>query len=83
MDEKATPVDPDVWWEPIRFSADEIATIEAELPNGDRLRPVHLLGGRRLGFERRLPIGTRIHFKGAVAWIVKFEDGRDEHAPGA
>ena len=57
-----------VWWEPLPpFSAQEV---EAELPDGTHLRPVIQLGGRRLGFDRRLAAGTPILLRGEVAWIV-------------
>jgi hypothetical protein len=70
-DNEPTEVDPQVFWEPIRFSPEELETIEAELPDGTRLRPERQLEeGRRLGFDRPLPIGTRIWHHGRVAWIV-------------
>jgi hypothetical protein len=71
-DNEPTLVDPDVFWEPIRFSPEDVETIEAELPDGTRLRPERQLEeGRRLGFDRPLPIGTRISLHGRVAWIVE------------
>jgi hypothetical protein len=48
-----------VFWEPTYgYSPDDIA---AELPDGTRVQAVLLLGGRRLGFDRRLPKGTQLY----------------------
>jgi hypothetical protein len=59
-----------VFWEPVRFSPQEIETIEAVLPDGTRLRPVFLLGGRRLGFDRAVPIGTQLLRHGKLIGTV-------------
>jgi hypothetical protein len=42
--------------------------IEAELPDGTRLRAVEQLSGRRLGFEQQLPRGTWILLRGKPTW---------------
>jgi hypothetical protein len=42
--------------------------IEAELPDGTRLKAVEQLGGRRLGFERPVPRGTWILLRGKRTW---------------
>jgi len=57
----------DVWWEPIKVSPDDVM---AELPDGTRLKPVPLLGGRRLGFDRPLPTRTVIFHRGRQAWVL-------------
>jgi hypothetical protein len=57
------PGDRNVFW--LRVPPDPEAW-EAELPDGTRMRPVWLPGGRRLGFEHPLPAGTRITHNGHV-----------------
>lgn len=59
-----------VHWEPVRFSAQQIETIEAVLPDGTHLKPVLLLGGRRLGFDRRVPRGTKLFRDGRLTGVV-------------
>lgn len=54
-----------VFWEPPYFSPGEI---EAVMPDETRVQAVLLLGGRRLGFERRLPKGTQLYLRGEPAW---------------
>jgi hypothetical protein len=54
-----------VFWEPACYSPDDI---EAELPDGTRLKAVLLLDGRRLGFERPLPRGTQLLRRGEAFW---------------
>ena len=61
------PEEASVWWEPAHFRPEEI---EAVLPDGTRLRPVLVEAGRRLAFERKLPLGTSIYRGGRRAWIV-------------
>ncbi len=56
-----------VFWAPPPFVP---RVVEAELPDGTKLQPALQSDGRRLGFDRRLPRGTRILVRGAVAWIV-------------
>ena len=56
-----------VFWAPPPFVP---RMVEAELPDGTRLHPAQQSDGRRLGFDRRLPRGTRIRLRGQVAWIV-------------
>lgn len=56
-----------VFWEPVRFSAVEIDTIEAEMPDGTIVWPEWQFGGRRLGFNRALPAGTKLRDEVLVA----------------
>jgi hypothetical protein len=67
LDEYAepTPVEPDVFWDSARYAPDDI---EAVRPDGVRVRPVMLVGGRRLGFEEPLPEGTEIFRHGTPMW---------------
>ncbi|MEO8291746.1 MAG: hypothetical protein ABI635_01295 [Actinomycetota bacterium] len=68
MTDEPTKVDPTVFWEPIPAGYPE--SVEAELPSGERVQPELQLGGKRLGFPKPLPEGTRIYRDGRVAWIV-------------
>lgn len=42
--------------------------IEAELPDGARLKAVEQLGGKRIGFEGPVPRGTWILLRGKRTW---------------
>jgi hypothetical protein len=57
----------DVFFEPPHYSPDEI---EAVLSDGTRVKAEYQLDGRRLGFARPLPVGTRILVTGIVGWVV-------------
>jgi hypothetical protein len=62
--------DPDertVYFEPPHYTPGEI---EAVLSDGTHLPAVYQLGGRRLGFERTLPVGTLILLDGIRGWVV-------------
>jgi hypothetical protein len=67
--DEPTPVEGNVSWEPTYGYSPE--DIEAVRPDGVRVRPVMLLGGRRLGFEEPLPLGTQIFRRGTLMWIVR------------
>jgi hypothetical protein len=54
-----------VFWEHPHFPPDDV---EAELPDGTRVRAVWSLGGRRVGFDRRLPKGTQLYLRGKPTW---------------
>jgi len=78
MQEPADPVleatgddDYTVSWDPSHASPDEI---QAELPDGTRVQPVTLIGGR-VGFERELPRGTQLLLRGKPAWRRVGESG--------
>jgi hypothetical protein len=66
--------DRDVFFEPPHYAPDDI---EAVLSDGTRLKAEFQLGGRRLGFDRSLPVGTLILLRGVRGWIV----GSDTSAP--
>jgi hypothetical protein len=70
LDEYAepTPVEPNVFWDPAHNAPEDI---EAVRPDGVRVRPVMLVGGRRLGFEEALPEGTEIFRHGTLMWVVR------------
>jgi len=51
-----------------RYSPEDI---EAVRPDGFRIRRVMLLGGRRLGFEEPVPVGTQIFRRGTLMWVVR------------
>jgi hypothetical protein len=63
-----TPVEPKVFWDPARYAPEDI---EAVRPDSVRVRPVMLVGGRRLGFEEPLPEATEILRHGALTWVVR------------
>lgn len=44
--------------------------IEAVLSDGTHLKSEYQLEGRRLGFDRLLPVGTRILLTGILGWVV-------------
>lgn len=60
---EATDEGSNVWWEPPHYRPTDV---EAVLPDGTRLGGTMLLGGRRLGFEERLPRGTAILVRGKL-----------------
>ena len=62
-----------VFFEPPRYRPEDI---EAELPDGTRVPSKRLLGGRRLGFDRSLPRGVWILFRGVRKWPVGIEPER-------
>lgn len=63
-----TPVEPNVFWDAARYAP---VDIEAVRPDGVHVRPVMLVGGRRLGFEEPLPEGTEIFRHGTPMWVVR------------
>jgi hypothetical protein len=67
QEEQPEPGEFVVFWAPPPFLPQ---MVEAELADGTRLHPGLQSDGRRLGFDRRLPAGTRIFLRGTVAWIV-------------
>jgi hypothetical protein len=71
-EQKATTGGYDVFWEPAHVAHEEI---EAELPDGTRVKAVPLLGGRRVGFDRPLPRGTQLFLRGKPAWQRVGESG--------
>ncbi len=56
-----------VYFAPPHYAPDEI---EAVLPDGTLLGAAYQLGGRRLGFDRSLPVGTLILLRGVRGWVV-------------
>ena len=69
MDDSLAPTAPErnVFFEPPHYSPDEI---EAVLSDGTHLRAEYQLEGKRLGFTRSLPVGTRILLSGILGWVV-------------
>jgi hypothetical protein len=57
----------DVYFEPPHYAPDEI---DAVLSDGTHLKAVYQLDGRRLGFDRALPVGTLILLRGVRGWVV-------------
>ena len=57
----------DVFFEPPHYAPDEI---EAVLSDGTHLKSTYQLDGQRLGFDRTLPVGTRILLTGILGWVV-------------
>jgi hypothetical protein len=53
------------FWDWSGYSPDEI---EAQQPDGTRLKSVLQLDGKRLGFERPVPRGTLILVRGESLW---------------
>jgi hypothetical protein len=53
------------FFDPAHYPPEEIA---AELPDGTRLASVLQEDGRRLGFDRPLPVGTWILHRGVRTW---------------
>ena len=72
-DQETTAEGYTVFWEPAHYPADDI---EAELPDGTRLRAILQFGGRRVGFERPLPKGTQLLLRGQPAWRPIGRDGQ-------
>jgi hypothetical protein len=63
-------VDPDertVFFEPPHYTPDEI---EAVLADGTHVPSAYQRDGRRLGFDRTLPVGTLILLDGIRGWVV-------------
>jgi hypothetical protein len=56
-----------VFFEPPHYAPDEI---DAVLPDGTHLKASYQLEGRRLGFDRTLPVGTLILLRGVRGWVV-------------
>lgn len=56
-----------MFFEPPNYSPDEI---EAVLSDGTHLKAEYQLDGRRLGFARPLPVGTRVLVSGILGWVV-------------
>lgn len=56
-----------VYFEPPHYTPDEI---DAVLSDGTHLKATYQLGGRRLGFDRSLPVGTLILLSGVRGWVV-------------
>jgi hypothetical protein len=69
MDDSLAPTIPErnVFFEPPHYSPDEI---EAVLSDGTHLKAEYQLEGKRLGFTRPLPVGTRILLSGILGWVV-------------
>jgi hypothetical protein len=63
-----------VFFEPPHYEANEI---EAVLEDGTHLQAAYQLDGRRLGFERSLPVGTLILLDGIRGWVVGSADESD------
>jgi hypothetical protein len=61
------PDERDVFFEPPHYTPDEI---EAVLADGTHLRAAYQQEGRRLGFDRSLPVGTLILLDGIRGWVV-------------
>jgi hypothetical protein len=64
-----------VFFEPPHYEPNEI---EAVLENGTHLQAAYQLDGRRLGFERSLPVGTLILLDGIRGWVVGSSAKADE-----
>ena len=56
-----------VYFEPPHYTPEEI---DAVLSDGTHLKASYQLEGRRLGFERSLPVGTLILLDGVRGWVV-------------
>jgi hypothetical protein len=71
------PTERNVYFEPPHYTPDEI---EAVLSDGSLLKATYQLEGRRLGFDRSLPVGTLILLAGVRGWVVGSPrpEGRDE-----
>lgn len=67
-----------VYFEPPHYAPEEI---EAVLSDGTHLKAAYQLDGRRLGFERSLPVGTLVLLRGVRGWVVGSPalDGSGEH----
>ena len=69
MDDSLAPTVPEriVFFEPPHYSPDDI---EAVLSDGTHLKAEYQLEGKRLGFARSLPVGTRVLLSGILGWVV-------------
>lgn len=69
MDDSLAPTVPEriVFFEPPHYSPDDI---EAVLADGTHLKAEYQLEGKRLGFVRPLPVGTRVLLSGILGWVV-------------
>lgn len=69
MDDSLAPTVPEriVFFEPPHYSPDDI---EAVLSAGTHLKAEYQLEGKRLGFARSLPVGTRVLLSGILGWVV-------------
>lgn len=65
--ERMTSDQRNVYFEPPHYTPDEI---DAVLSDGTHLKATYQLEGRRLGFERSLPVGTLILLDGVRGWVV-------------
>jgi hypothetical protein len=63
----STPDERTVYFEPPHYEPGEI---EAVLSDGTHLSAEYQFGGRRLGFDRALPVGTLILLDGIRGWVV-------------
>lgn len=61
------PTDRNVYFEPPHYTPEDI---DAVLSDGSLLKPVYQHDGRRLGFDRSLPVGTLILLDGIRGWVV-------------
>ncbi len=59
--------DRNVYFEPPFYTPDEI---DAVLSDGTHLGAVYQREGRRLGFDRSLPVGTLVLLDGIRGWVV-------------
>jgi hypothetical protein len=62
-----TTTDRTVYFEPPHYAPEEI---DAVLSDGTHLKSTYQLEGRRLGFDRSLPVGTLILLDGVRGWVV-------------
>jgi hypothetical protein len=56
-----------VYFEPAHYAPEEI---EAVLSDGTHVKSSYQRGGRRLGFDQALPVGTLILLSGVRGWVV-------------
>ena len=67
-----------VFFEPPHYTPDEI---EAVLSDGTHLKAEYQLEGRRLGFSRPLPVGTRVLLSGILGWVVGSTPTEQQNEP--
>jgi hypothetical protein len=72
------PMDRKVYFEPAHYTPEDI---DAVLSDGSLLKAVYQLDGRRLGFDRSLPVGTLILLGGIRGWVVGSSESADEADP--
>jgi hypothetical protein len=67
-----------VYFEPPHYAPNEI---DAVLSDGTHVQSAYQLEGRRLGFDRSLPVGTLILLDGVRGWVVGSPEPEapDEH----